>query len=362
MKFIIEQSAYSGVLKIAGKVAHDMELVTGTLPEIRVVETIDHEEVRSSAARELTIIVATMEHSRWLDAQKNIPTDVLKGKRECYGWFFPDDGLRERLLVIVGSDKRGTIYGLFHLSEIFGVSPFVNWCHVVPVHRDEIRLSTDMACIAKEPSVEYRGFFINDEWPAFGTWSEYHFGGPNAKAYEPIFELLLRLKGNYLWPAMWSARFEDDGPGLLNAELADEYGVIMGMSHHEPCLRQGEEYKYLRGKDSIYGDAWNFKTNREGIIRFWEDGLKRSGKFENVITVGMRGEADTAIMGKGATLADNIELLRDVLRTQRKLIRENVNEDLSKVPRMIALYKEVEAFFYGDETTQGLIGSKELAM
>ena len=100
MKFIIEQSAYSGVLKIAGKVAHDMELVTGTLPEIRVVET--------------------MEHSRWLDAQKNIPTDVLKGKRECYGWFFPDDGLRERLLVIVGSDKRGTIYGLFHLSEIFG--------------------------------------------------------------------------------------------------------------------------------------------------------------------------------------------------------------------------------------------------
>ena len=360
MKFIIEQSAYSGVLKIAGKVAHDMELVTGTLPEIRVVETIDREEVRSSAARELTIIVATMEHSRWLDAQKNIPTDVLKGKRECYGWFFPDDGLRERLLVIVGSDKRGTIYGLFHLSEIFGVSPFVNWCHVVPVHRDEIRLSTDMACIAKEPSVEYRGFFINDEWPAFGTWSEYHFGGSNAKAYEPIFELLLRLKGNYLWPAMWSARFEDDGPGLLNAELADEYGVIMGMSHHEPCLRQGEEYKYLRGKDSIYGDAWNFKTNREGIIRFWEDGLKRSGKFENVITVGMRGEADTAIMGKGATLADNIELLRDVLRTQRKLIRENVNEDLSKVPRMIALYKEVEAFFYGDETTQGLIGSKEL--
>ena len=177
MKFIIEQSAYSGVLKIAGKVAHDMELVTGTLPEIRVVETIDHEEVRSSAARELTIIVATMEHSRWLDAQKNIPTDVLKGKRECYGWFFPDDGLRERLLVIVGSDKRGTIYGLFHLSEIFGVSPFVNWCHVVPVHRDEIRLSTDMACIAKEPSVEYRGFFINDEWPACGNWTCSHFGG-----------------------------------------------------------------------------------------------------------------------------------------------------------------------------------------
>ena len=103
-----------------------------------------------------------------------------------------------------------------------------------------------------------------------------------------MFELLLRLKGNYLWPAMWSARFGDDGPGLANAKLADEYGIIMGMSHHEPCLRQGEEYKYLRGKDSVYGDAWNFRTNREGIIRFWKDGLLRRGKFENVITLGMR--------------------------------------------------------------------------
>ena len=208
--------------------------------------------------------------------------------------------------------------------------------------------------------MEYRGFFINDEWPAFGTWSEYHFGGPNTKAYEPIFELLLRLKGNYLWPAMWSARFADDGPDLLNAELADEYGIIMGMSHHEPCLRQGEEYKYLRGKNSVYGDAWNFRTNREGITKFWEDGLKRSGKFENVITVGMRGEADTAIMGKNATLEDNIQLLRDVLKTQKKLIQERVNPDLTKVPRMIALYKEVEEFFYGNEKTKGLMGAEEL--
>ena len=101
---------------------------------------------------------------------------MLKGKRECYGWFFPDDGLRERLLVIVGSDKRGNdIRTVSFVGDLWCI-PFVNWCHVVPVHRDEIRLSTDMACIAKEPSVEYRGFFINDEWPAFGTWSEYHFG------------------------------------------------------------------------------------------------------------------------------------------------------------------------------------------
>ena len=167
MKFIIEQSAYSGVLKIAGKVAHDMELVTGTLPEIRVVETIDHEEVRSSAARELTIIVATMEHSRWLDAQKNIPTDVLKGKRECYGWFFPDDGLRERLLVIVGSDKRGTIYGMFTLSEYLGVTPLVYFGDAAPRRCPDPVVGSDIETVSKEPSVRYRGFFINDEWTIY---------------------------------------------------------------------------------------------------------------------------------------------------------------------------------------------------
>jgi len=159
---------------------------------------------------------------------------------------------------------------------------------------------------------------------------------------------------------MWSARFGDDGPGLANAMLADEYGIIMGMSHHEPCLRQGEEYKYLRGKDSVYGDAWNFRTNREGILRFWKDGLLRRGKFENVITVGMRGEADTAILGEKATLEENIELLRDVLKTQNGLIRECVNPDLERVPRMLALYKEVEEFYYGNDEVQGLIGSEEL--
>jgi hypothetical protein len=236
----------------------------------------------------------------------------------------------------------------------------VNWCGIKPQPRDKVTFKEDMKYISKEPSVRYRGFFINDEWPAFGNWTNKRFGGFNAKMYEHVFELLLRLKGNYLWPAMWTSRFSEDGPGLANAKLADELGVVMGASHHEPCLRNGEEYRYLRGKDSIYGDAWNFITNREGITRFWEDGLKRNGKFENVITVGMRGEADTAIMGNKATLADNINLLKDVIKTQNRLIKENVNPNLKEVPRMLALYKEVEPFFYGDKDTPGLIGSEEL--
>lgn len=363
MRICLEQSAFPGVIRVTEKVAHDVELVSGKKPQILVEKEIP--ETLESSGEDWTIIAATKGKSSFLKKLEEAGSAELKEleqKRECYAWIFPEikNRTKSNLLVIAGSDKRGTIYGLFHLSEMLGVSPFVDWCGLMPPKREKIELREDMACISKEPSVRYRGFFINDEWPAFGNWCNHNFGGFNAKAYDHVFELLLRLKGNYLWPAMWSARFADDGPDLLNAELADEYGIIMGMSHHEPCLRQGEEYKYLRGKNSVYGDAWNFRTNREGITKFWEDGLKRSGKFENVITVGMRGEADTAIMGKNATLEDNIQLLRDVLKTQKKLIQEHVNPDLTKVPRMIALYKEVEEFFYGDEKTKGLMGAEEL--
>lgn len=363
MRICLEQSAFPGVIRVTEKVAHDVELVSGKKPQILVEKEIP--ETLESSGEDWTIIAATKGKSSFLKKLEEAGSAELKEleqKRECYAWIFPEikNRTKSNLLVIAGSDKRGTIYGLFHLSEMLGVSPFVDWCGLMPPKQEKIELREDMACISKEPSVRYRGFFINDEWPAFGNWCNHNFGGFNAKAYDHVFELLLRLKGNYLWPAMWSARFADDGPDLLNAELADEYGIIMGMSHHEPCLRQGEEYKYLRGKNSVYGDAWNFRTNREGITKFWEDGLKRSGKFENVITVGMRGEADTAIMGKNATLEDNIQLLRDVLKTQKKLIQERVNPDLTRVPRMIALYKEVEEFFYGNEKTKGLMGAEEL--
>jgi hypothetical protein len=356
--FLDEQEAYSGVRKMADKVAGDIGKVFGVRPGFA-------KEIRLLSA--FPVLFGTDGKSPALDELDRlgrIRLDDIRGKREVFlmqvidapeGW----NGVN-KVLVIAGSDKRGTIYGLFRLSEMLGVSPLVNWIGIQPRKLEEFVLEDGFKFVSKEPSVRYRGFFINDEWPAFGTWCNHRFGGFNAAMYEHVFELLLRLKGNYLWPAMWSARFYDDGPGLANAELADELGVVIGSSHHEPCLRQGEEYRYLRGPDSIYGDAWNFRTNEAGITRFWEDGLKRSGKFENVITVGMRGEQDTAIMGKEATLEDNINLLRDVLRTQNRLIREHVNPDLRQVPRMLALYKEVEPFFYGDDETPGLIGSEEL--
>ena len=342
IEIVVGKDTLSGVRKIASKVAGDIKAVFCYEPSV----------VNSVRCKSPIVVGITGDK---LIGQFGIDTADIDGKREVYKIEAIDTAL-----VITGSDKRGAIYGLFKLSEMLGVSPFIDWLDVQPPKMKEFKIPSDYCMVSKEPSVKYRGFFINDEWPAFGNFCMHNFDGFNAKMYEHVFELLLRLKGNYLWPAMWAEIFPEDGPGLANAELADELGVVMGMSHHEPCLRQGEEYKYLRGPKSIYGDAWNFLSNEKGITRFWEDGLKRSGKFENVITVGMRGEADTAIMGKEATLKDNIDLLRKVLKTQNKLIRKYVNEDLDSVPRMLALYKEVEPYFYGDEKTPGLMGDPEL--
>ncbi len=353
---LTEMSALPGIKHVSEWIAGDIEDVFGEKPAVCVTESGG-----------TPIICATIGYSETadrLDASGAVCLDDIRGKNECY-IFKPisitmQSGEEHNALAIIGSDKRGTIYGMLHLSELLGVSPFTDWLDLKPVSKDSHIVTDADALVSKEPSVRYRGFFINDEWPAFGNWCNKRFGGFNAKCYEHVFELLLRLKGNYMWPAMWSAIFPEDGPGLANAELADKLGVVMGMSHHEPCLRQGEEYKYLRGPESIYGDAWDFRKNKEGITRFWEDGLKRGGHLENVITVGMRGEFDSTVLGKEATLGDNIELIRDVLKTQNELIRRYVNPDLTKVPRMLALYKEVEAFYYGDATYSGLQGAPEL--
>ena len=358
IRFICDDDTLSGLKKIANLVRNDIKLVLGFEPELLEsgVSGID------SNADTVSVVFGIAGKNNIIDKLSDagvIDTREILGKREVYG-FFPMNYNGKDMLVIAGSDKRGTIYGLFHLSELMGVSPLVNWSDVRPAKMDEFILSDNDKTISKEPSVEYRGFFINDEWPAFGNWCQIHFGGMNAKMYEGVFELLLRMKGNYLWPAMWAARFAMEGPGLESAELADELGVVMGLSHHEPCLRHGEEYRYVRGPESIYGDAWNFRSNKEGITRFWRDGLKRNGHLENVITVGMRGEADSKILGENATLKDNIDLLRDVLKTQNQLIREEVNENLKEVPRMLALYKEVEPFYYGNDEVEGLMDNPEL--
>jgi len=346
--FAVEKEAYEGVRLIAQKVCKDVQLVSGRLPKIE-----QPKKVRKPSG---CVLAATVGQSPILDLYESeglLDLSDIKGKREVYKIAVVGEG-NKAVLVVAGSDKRGTIYGLFHISESIGVSHLVYWADVPPVKCKEPVVTEAQMITSKEPSVKYRGFFINDEWPSFGNWTVEKFGDFNAKMYDHVFELLLRMKGNYLWPAMWSASFPLDGPGLLNAELADTYGVVMGTSHHEPCLRASEEWDKVRGPETEFGNAWNYYINREGLLKYWEGGLARSGKFENIITIGMRGERDTSMLGPDATLEQNISLLKDIITEQRKLIAKHVNEDTTQVPQMLALYKEVEEYYYGDETTAGL--------
>ncbi len=368
---IVESGAYEGVRKIAGKVAEDIGKVIGAVPEVTGLEAVSGR----SASR--IILCATLGKSPLLEKLAGIglvDTDGLvkedgSKKREVYlvRMISLRDGISresaqdipvpetvETILLICGSDKRGTIYGMFSLSEYIGVSPLCYWGDVEPVKREKLVIGKDVEILSKEPSVKYRGFFINDEWPCFGSWATEHFGGFNADAYEHVFELLLRLKGNYLWPAMWTASFPLDGPGSRNEELADMYGVVMGYSHHEPCLRASEEWDKVRGEGSRYGNEWNFYTNEEGLLNYWEDALKRSGKYENIITIGMRGERDSSMLGPDATVSENINLLKNIITKQRKLIEKHAEREGGEVPMLLALYKEVEPYFYGDEHTPGL--------
>ena len=359
---VYDENDHKGIARVINWVADDFLKVFGERPK---VVTIDELETLKASS----VIVAGSPKSEEVTAllyENEIDTGLLKKEDGSYKWevflmaqaknFNPDIA---EMLIISGSDKRGAIYGLLSVSESIGVTPFINWSDVAPRHLDKYDLIIDNVYVSKEPSVKYRGIFINDEWPAFGNWATKRFGGVNAKCYLEVFEMLLRVRGNYMWPAMWATNFSMDGPGIESAELADELGIVMSTSHHEPCMRTGEEYRLLRGPESPYGDAWDFTTNREGITKFWEDGLKRNAAFEEVITMGMRGERDTAIMAN-ASLEENIALLKDIIRTQNDLIRKIVNPDLTKVPRQIVLFTEVEKFYYGDENTPGLIDDPEM--
>ena len=357
---VVENCGYEGVKRIAGKVAEDIRKVVGGLPQV-----ISETELLAGGCKS-AVLCATLGKSPLLDklaeeglvdfapfyregGEHSLKREVFQIKLLSHAI----DGVEE-LLLICGSDKRGTIYGMFSLSEYIGVSPLCYWGDAEPVQRGSITLGKDIEKISKEPSVKYRGFFINDEWPCFGNWVNDHFGGFNADAYDRVFEFLLRMKGNYLWPAMWSASFPLDGPGSANEELADLYGVVMGYSHHEPCLRASEEWKKVCGPESRYGAAWNFYTNEQGLINYWEDALKRSGKYENMITIGMRGEYDSSMLGPEATVTENVNLLKRIITKQRELIERHVDREGREIPLLLALYKEVEAYFYGDEQTPGL--------
>lgn len=319
---IVDGRDWKGVSRAANDLADDIRKVTGTKAEVAEGQIIKG-----------SIIVGTIGKSRLIDgliARHKIDVSNIRSQWESYLIDLVDDNL-----VIAGSDKRGTIYGIYEISRQIGVSPWYWWADVPVRHQDNLYY-TGGRIVQPSPKVKYRGIFINDEWPSFGGWTKEKFGGQNSKAYTCIFELLLRLKANYLWPAMWDSRFNEDDS--LNPVLADEYGIVMGTSHHEPMMRAHKEYTTRRNEVG----PWDYSVNKERLDKFFREGMERNRNYENLVTIGMRGDGDVA-MGKGND-EDNMKTLSKVIESQRKIISDIYGRP-DAVPQLWAIFTEVQRYY-----------------
>ena len=314
---------YEGVRMAAENLACDFSRVCGVKPAV------------SGSASGACVIVGSLESGivQQLVKSGKIDAEELQGKREKYLLQIVDNPAAgvSRALVIAGSDKRGAIYGIYELSRQMGVSPWYWFADVPTPHNDNVYIKKGVYTDG-EPKVKYRGIFINDEWPCFGNWANSHFGGINSKCYAHIFELVLRLKGNFMWPAMWGSAFYDDDP--QNGVLADKMGIVMGTSHHEPmCLAQQDWHRNRDGE-------WNYQTNGEALRKFWTTGIERAKNWEKVVTIGMRGDGDEEMEGTG-----NIKLMEQIVADQRRIIEQVTGKKAEETPQLWAVYKEVQDYY-----------------
>ena len=318
---------YRGVIIAAKSLQADITSVTKNSPELLTAKIAHLKEI---------VIIGTIGKNSVIDKlihQKKLNVGGIEGKWEAHITQVIKNPLPgvEQALVIAGSDKRGTIYGIYELSAQIGVSPWYWWADV-PVKTQKNLYIIPGKYIDGGPAVKYRGIFINDEAPSFSGWAKEKFGGINHLVYEKVFELILRLKGNYLWPAMWGNAFNDDDK--LDPVLADEYGIVMGTSHHEPMDRAQQEWKrYGKG-------TWNYEANGAELRDFWKKGIENMGNKETIVTIGMRGDGD-----KPMTEGSDIALLEKIVADQRKIIADVTGKDPSKTPQMWALYKEVQDYY-----------------
>ncbi len=328
---VVDAGDWPGVVRATHDLQADVRRVTDVTP----VLTHDAGSLGASA-----IIVGTLGRSALIDRlvrQGKINAAPISGKWESFLIQVvphPMPGLASGL-VIAGSDKRGTIYGIYDVSEEIGVSPWYWWADVPTRHRDALFVRPGRY-VQGPPAVKYRGIFINDEAPAMSGWAYEKFGGFNHKMYAHMFELLLRLKANYLWPAMWGHKFDVDDPE--NPQMADAYGIVMGTSHQEPMMRSDQEIN-----DDIKSKGpYDYAQNRDAIDTFWQGGVHRVKNNENVYTLGMRGTGDTAINAKPDQI---ISLLEQVVTDQRQILAREVNPNVTQVPQMWCLYKEVQGYY-----------------
>ena len=307
---------HSCVQRAAASLATDFEQVTGTRP---------------ASSDNPKILIGTVGTNKQIDLwvkQGLLPN--LKGKTEK----FIIKTIGEQL-VIAGSDKRGTVYGIYELSRQIGVSPWYFWADV-PIEKHADIYIKKGEYTDGEPAVRYRGLFLNDEAPCLTTWVKNTFGTDfgDHRFYEKVFELILRLKGNYLWPAMWGWAFYADDPE--NLKTADAMGIMMGTSHHEPMARNHQEYARNR---KGWG-AWNYATNKQNLDRFFREGIERMNGTDDIVTIGMRGDGDEA-MGNGT----DTKLLESIIDNQRRIIKEVTKRPAKETPQIWALYKEVQDYY-----------------
>ncbi len=306
---------YEGVKIAISNLQTDIERVMGKAPLLL------------EGSGEATILVGTLGLNPDIDRLK---LSDLKGKREK----FIITTINSQI-VIAGSDKRGTIYGIYELSRQLGVSPWYYWADVPVVKHDEAYIIKGTYTDG-EPAVEFRGIFLNDEAPCLTSWVKNTFGTNygDHHFYEKVFELILRLKGNMMWPAMWGWAFYADDPE--NGKTADKMGIMMGTSHHEPMARNHQEYARHRKE---WG-AWNYETNQQKLDQFFREGIERMKGTEDIVTIGMRGDGDEAMSDKADT-----KLMERIVNNQRKIIKEVTGKAPEKTTQVWALYKEVQDYY-----------------
>jgi hypothetical protein len=336
----VDAADWPGVQRAGYDLQADVNRVTGVTP---AWDTAAHRMVLIGTVGKSPLI-------EQLARAGKIDVSGIRGKWES---FFlqtvanPFPGV-DSALVIAGSDKRGTIFGIYDLSEQIGVSPWYWWADVTPDHKSALYVLAGKYQQG-EPSVKYRGIFFNDEKPDLDFWVRAKFGEHtvpggtaanfNSAFYSKVFEVILRMKGNYLWPAMWNNAFAEDDPA--NPRLADEYGIVMGTSHQEPMMRAQKEWDWhLRAANG----NWNYATQSAILDDFWRQGIRQRKDFENIYTMGLRGENDSAMV---RTAAEGVALTEKIVTAQRKMLAEEVNPDATKVPQLWALYKEVQQYYEG---------------
>ena len=322
----VDSKDFPGVVRATKNLQIDIEKVTAKKPDL----TQDKNGLQNQA-----VIIGTIGRSQLIDeliANKKIDVAKIQDQWDAYQISVvqnPTSSIKQAL-VIVGSNKRGTTYGIYDLAEQIGVSPWYWWADV-PVKKKATLSIAKNTFVEEMPKVKYRGIFLNDEAPALTNWVVKNYGNYNHEFYEHVFELLLRLRANFLWPAMWNNSFNADDP--LNMQLADEYGIVMSTSHHEPMMRAHKEWTSDKGK-------WDYQHNKNNIYPFWKGGIERNKNYESVITVGMRGDGDEPMSEN-----ENISLLENIVKDQRDIISQTFNKPAEQIPQVWALYKEVQGYY-----------------